>query len=197
MIPYICEPYILDIGCGTGVPTLELAKQSDGIVIGVDINQADLDIFMDNIRFEGLTERVFAKKLSLFDMDFENNSFDIIWSEGAISAIGFERGLKVFGRFLKTGGYLVIHDAMKDEGKNLKCIKENDYSLLGHFVLSQEVWHREYYIPLRERYQEMKLSNGTDKKDTQEIEALKREIDEFENYPGLQQSEFFVMQKTV
>ena len=88
MIPYICEPYILDIGCGTGVPTLELAKQSDGIVIGVDINQADLDIFMDNIRFEGLTERVFAKKLSLFDMDFENNSFDIyaqrINTDGAV-----------------------------------------------------------------------------------------------------------------
>lgn len=197
MIPTISEPYILDIGCGTGVVTLELAKLSNGRLIGVDINQKDLDIFMHNIFIEGLTDRVFAKNLSLFDMDFKESSFDIIWSEGAISAIGFERGLVEFGRFLKAGGYLVIHDSMEDKDEKLQCIKGKGYRLLGHFILSQEVWYREYYIPLRAQYQKIKLFDRSEKKDVQELEEMKKEIDAFENYSSLQQSEFFVMQKPV
>jgi 2-polyprenyl-3-methyl-5-hydroxy-6-metoxy-1,4-benzoquinol methylase len=30
--------HILDIGCGSGVPTMELAKLSEGYVTGIDIN---------------------------------------------------------------------------------------------------------------------------------------------------------------
>ena len=35
----------------------------------------------------------------------------MIWSEGAIYNIGFERGLKEWRRFLKTGGYVAVSEA--------------------------------------------------------------------------------------
>lgn len=38
MLPRIDQPRILDVGCGRGDPTLELAKLSDGEIIGVDID---------------------------------------------------------------------------------------------------------------------------------------------------------------
>ena len=37
MLPQINKPRILDIGCGSGVPTLELARLSNGEIIGIDI----------------------------------------------------------------------------------------------------------------------------------------------------------------
>ena len=35
MIPAIKNPRILDIGCGPGLPTIQLAKLTDGEVIGI------------------------------------------------------------------------------------------------------------------------------------------------------------------
>ena len=43
MLPELEKPRILDIGCGSGVPTIELAKLSNGEIIGIDINQSLLD----------------------------------------------------------------------------------------------------------------------------------------------------------
>ena len=51
------------------------------------------------------------KNCSMTEMDFEENSFDIIWSEGAIYIMGFREGLENWKRFLKPGGYLVVSEA--------------------------------------------------------------------------------------
>ena len=45
MLPQMDRPRILDIGCGSGIPTLELARLSQGEVIGIDIDQPALDKF--------------------------------------------------------------------------------------------------------------------------------------------------------
>jgi len=39
MLPRLDEPRILDIGCGPGASTLELARLSQGEIIGIDIHQ--------------------------------------------------------------------------------------------------------------------------------------------------------------
>ena len=43
MLPKMYEPRILDVGCGSGVPTLELARLSKGEIIGIDIAQNSLN----------------------------------------------------------------------------------------------------------------------------------------------------------
>ena len=77
-LPKLEKPRILDIGCGSGVPTIELAKLSDGEVIGIDIDQELLDLLSKKIEQEGLTDRVKAIKCSLLDIKFPDNSFDIV-----------------------------------------------------------------------------------------------------------------------
>jgi len=67
-LPKIEKPRILDIGCGSGVPTMELAKLSDGEIIGIDIDQESLDILSRKIEQEGLTNRVKAIKCSLINI---------------------------------------------------------------------------------------------------------------------------------
>ena len=47
------EPLILDIGCGHGMQTLELARISKGKIIALDNYQPFLDILMHNAIKEG------------------------------------------------------------------------------------------------------------------------------------------------
>jgi ubiquinone/menaquinone biosynthesis C-methylase UbiE len=92
MMPEMDKPKILDIGCGSGIPTLELARLGQGEVIGIDIDQTVLDKFIGKIAAAGINKRVKVFKCSLFDISFTEESFDVIWAEGAIHTIGFERG---------------------------------------------------------------------------------------------------------
>ncbi len=41
-------------------------------------------------------------------MDFEEETFDIIWSEGALYFMGFQDGLKRCHQLLKLKGYLAV-----------------------------------------------------------------------------------------
>jgi len=104
---------LLIIGCGSGVPTMELAKLSDGEIIGIDIDQELLDILSKKIEEEGLTNRVKAVKCSLLDIKFPDNSFDVIWAEGSITSLGVEKSLKKWNRLIKPEGFLVVHDERK------------------------------------------------------------------------------------
>ena len=47
---------------------------------------------------------------SMFDMDFADGSFDLIWSEGAIYIQGFAAGLTAWRRFLKPGGWIAVSE---------------------------------------------------------------------------------------
>jgi cyclopropane fatty-acyl-phospholipid synthase-like methyltransferase len=50
----LTRPRILDVGCGPGGPTLELARLSDGEIIGLDIHQPSLDKLSRRIEEAGL-----------------------------------------------------------------------------------------------------------------------------------------------
>ena len=65
MLPRMDRPRILDVGCGSGVPTTELAKLSQGEVIGIDIHQPSLDRLTRKIKQAGLSDCVKALKCSM------------------------------------------------------------------------------------------------------------------------------------
>ena len=95
------EPLILDIGCGPGMQTLELAKISKGIIIALDNYQPFLDRLMQNAVVEGFEKKIILKNQSMLEMDFRDNSFDVIWSEGALYQMRFQNGLKKCYELLK------------------------------------------------------------------------------------------------
>lgn len=195
MLPELDKPRILDIGCGSGIPTIELAKWSNGQVIGLDIDQSALDRFAEKIKEAGLSDQVKALKCSMFEMDFPDESFDIIWAEGSIYRIGFERGLKEWRRLLKPNGFLVAHDETENLTKKFEQISSCGYSLLGHFILSEDTWWTEYFTPLEKRINEIRMKY-IDKPDALlELDNEQREIDMVKKDPRLCCSVFFVMQK--
>jgi SAM-dependent methyltransferase len=45
------------------------------------------------------------------NLPFQNEEFDLIWCEGAIYNIGFERGLNEWRKYLKKDGFIAVTDA--------------------------------------------------------------------------------------
>jgi ubiquinone/menaquinone biosynthesis C-methylase UbiE len=189
------KPRILDIGCGSGVPTLELAKLSGGEVIGIDINQVQLERLNIKIVQRGLQHRVRTFNRSMLSLDFPDNFFDIIWAEGSIAVIGFKKGLREWGRILKTGGYLVVHDDMGNLEKKTRLIPQYGYTLIHHFTLSNDVWSRYYYAPLEKKVNEIREQYVSSKGIEELLCGDQREIDGFGKDPERYRSVFFIMRK--
>jgi len=189
------KPRILDVGCGSGVPTMELAKLSNGQIIGLDVNQSSLDRLKRKIKKAGLSDRVKVMKCSMVDMDFPDESFDIIWAEGSIAVIGFKRGLKEWRQFLKPNRFLAVHDEIGDITEKLEQISSCGYDLLEYFTLNDDTWWMEYYAPLEKRINEIRIKHANDPKALAVLDEEQREIDMFEKNPGRYCSVFFIMKK--
>jgi ubiquinone/menaquinone biosynthesis C-methylase UbiE len=190
IIPRMDEPRILDIGCGSGIPTLELARLGQGAVTGIDIDQSALDRFAGRIEEADLGNHVQVINCSMREMHFANKSYDIIWAEGSIYAIGFEEGLREWRTYLKPGGYVVIHDEQGNIHDKLKQISSYGYEVLQYFVLSKEDWWKEYFEPLEKLINEFrpKYSRITD-----EIKQAEQELYMFKKDPEHNCSVYFVL----
>ncbi|MBI5458817.1 class I SAM-dependent methyltransferase [Methanobacterium sp.] len=178
LLPEIENPRILDIGCGTGVPTVELAKISGGDVTGLDDNATSLNMLKTKIKARGLDKQVRVINDSIFTMDFPEESFDIIWAEGSVFVMGFENSIKNWRRFLKSDGFLVIHDDSKDKDKKLELIKKHGYRLIDEFELSHQVWWDEYYKPLKLLIKNFKDKHPDDQNLITELNIDQMEIDQ-------------------
>jgi len=194
MLPRLDRPRILDIGCGSGAPTIELAKMSDGEITGIDIDPSSLDELNRKIQEEGLSNRVKAVKLSLFEMDFPDETFDIVWSEGSIPAIGFERGLKEWRRLLKPNGFLVIHDQIRNTSE-LSRIPSHGYKLVKHFSLPEDAWWTEFYRPLEKRIGDLRKKCENDPEALKLLKKFQNEINMVKENPREFASAFYIIQK--
>jgi len=103
--------HIADIGCGSGGQTMVLAQQTPGKITGIDLFPTFINLFNENAKKLGLDDKVTGNVGSMDDLQFDENELDLMWSEGAIYNIGFERGVREWRKFIKPGGYLAVSEA--------------------------------------------------------------------------------------
>jgi len=175
-IPKNDKPRILDIGCGTGMPTLELAKLSNGEIIGIDIDQGALDKLNLKIKQEGLSDRVKVYNCSIYNTKFEDESFDILWEEGVIHLLELKRALIECNRILKPKGFMVTGEATNWADRKLKHFPRYGFKLIKQIPWEKECWWTQYYAPLEEKIEN--LRSKYDKLD--DIEDIQRHVMEIE-----------------
>jgi ubiquinone/menaquinone biosynthesis C-methylase UbiE len=213
---HIKHPFILDIGCGQGIQTIELAKISNGKIIALDNHQPFLDILMDRAKNEGVEEKITPKKMSMLDMNFEEESFDIIWSEGALYFMGFQNGLKRCHQLLKHKGFLAVTelvytalnppsevveyfeeeypDIKNVEGK-IEIIKKEGFKLISNFTLPESAWLNNYYLPMEKELPRLNKKYEGNNIALSIFEGFRKEIDFYKEYSIFFGYEFFIMEK--
>jgi SAM-dependent methyltransferase len=208
------SPAILDIGCGPGRQTMVLAKHTGGIVTALDIHQPFLDEVARRADAAGVSERVVVRNRSMTEMDFEENSFDLVWSEGAIYIMGFRNGLESCRRFLKPGGYVAVSElswytdephpeprkffeegypVMKTIDQNCRVVEDTGYELITSFTLPDSAWFDGYYTPLEERIPGMREKYAGDKEAIEFLDSTQEEIDIFRKYSSSYGYVFYIM----
>lgn len=217
MLPALPEkPEIADLGCGQGASAFELIRLTEGRVTAVDLFEPFLDKLKARAEKEGVSEaRLLPVRGDMEALSFDNESFDLIWSEGAIYLLGFEHGLESWRRFVKPGGFVAVSEctwltatpsqaardfweaaypSMGTIASNCEAVARAGYELIGTHVLPAEDWWTEYYTPMRARIGEMRAAYG------EEVEGVlaesEAEIALFENNPGQYSYVFYVMKKT-
>jgi len=210
------EPFILDIGCGHGVQTLELARISKAKIIALDNYQPFLDILIKNAKEKGFDKKITSKNQSMLDMDFKDSTFDIIWSEGALYFMGFQNGLNKCNKLLKNKGYLAVTEAIfllpdppvplqkfwdkgypdiKDIKSNISLIQNENFELITHFTLPKSSWINNYYLPMEKKINELKKKYFDNKVALQVFQECEKEIQIYNKYSDYFGYEFFIMQK--
>jgi ubiquinone/menaquinone biosynthesis C-methylase UbiE len=210
------KPNILDIGCGTGMQTLEIAKMTDGKIIAIDFHQPFLDELTQKAENLNLIEKIESLNLSMFDLDFDKDSFDVIWSEGAVYIYGFENALRDWQMYLKNKGYFIFSEVcwfkedipeelrnfwikeyptIKSIEKNLELINKYNLKTVAHFKLPESSWWDNLYTPLEKNIENLQIKYCNDKVKLEEINQVSIEIDMFRKYSDYYGYSFFIMQK--
>jgi len=194
---------IADIGCGTGASTLFLAGLRGAKITAVDFLQGFLDVLEERAEELGLSEKISTLCCSMDDLPFADEDFDVIWSEGAIYNIGFEKGVSDWSRYLKRGGRLVVSEItwttasrppelqrhweseypeIDVASAKIAVLEKHGYSPIGYFVLPESCWLDNFYRPLQKSFESFLSRNGNSEEARALVEAEKREIELYEKY---------------
>ncbi len=215
MLPHLDRPCILDVGCGQGGPTLELARLSCGQVIGLDIASAALSQLARRAVAEGLTDCVQVVCCSMCQIGLPNGSLDIIWAEGSMHLLGFTRALQVWRRLLKPRGFLVAHEMawLKPDppheirnrwqavNPGIRTLPEytrqasaHGYDLFGQFALPEDFWWIDYYAPRQARIRQLAARYPGDSHIQAVLAREQHEVDLYKRFASWYGSAYLVMQ---
>ena len=84
---------VLDIGCGNGPQTIQLARHLDGEILAVDNHPPYLDELGRRAKAAGLSGKIRTRLQDMRDLSREDDRFDLIWSEGALNLMGYSEGV--------------------------------------------------------------------------------------------------------
>lgn len=210
------SPRVLDIGCGPGQQSLEIAKLSKGVVTALDIHPPFLEKLAASARQFGLGDNIKPMQSSMDSINLPSENFDLIWSEGAIYIIGFERGLKEWKSLIARDGWLVAshlswlkrdippeprkfwqdnYPAITTVEANIRIVEAQGYRNEAQFTLPENDWWDEYYNPISQKLESLRQKYQGSEEAQRRIGDTQREIDLYRRYSDYYGYVFYIMQK--
>jgi len=111
---YLNDAKVLDVGCGLGDPSRLLADRFNCKVTGIDLCEEYIRTALKLSELTGLTDKTEFIQGDALDLPFENNSFDIVWTQHV--QMNIEDKTKFYSeirRVLVDEGALVHYDVFK------------------------------------------------------------------------------------
>lgn len=208
---------IADLGCGTGGQTMTLAKNAPGYITGLDLFPDFINIFNRNAHTLGLSDRVNGIVGSMIEkLPFEKESLDLIWSEGAIYHIGFEKGLNEWRQYLKKGGFIAVTEAswftperpaeindfwmahyteIDTIPNKVAQIQNAGYIPVATFILPENCWTEHYFAPCSKIQEAFQKKHQGDKTVEELIAGQRHEMELYYKYKEFYGYVFYIAKK--
>jgi SAM-dependent methyltransferase len=210
------RPRVVDAGCGRGAQTLVLAEALPGArLVAVDDHAPFLEDLARTARRGGLGDRVAACAADMARLPLRDASLDLVWCEGAIYAIGLERGLGLFRPLLRPGGWIAVTEVAwlrpdppaevvafwKEEYPGIGTVEDalaafarSGLPVVEHFALEAAAWDA-YYDPLARRVAALRRDHEGDPAADEVASSLEREIDVYRRFGDWFGYVFFVARR--
>lgn len=207
---------IADLGCGTGGQTMTLAQHTPGQVTGMDLFPVFIDLFNRNAERLDLQDRVKGEVGSMDNLPFDEGELDLIWSEGAIYNIGFERGLNEWRKYLKPGGYVAVSEAtwftnerpaeiedlwmdaypqIDTVANKTAQLQAAGYFPIATFMLPESCWLEDFYAPQAEAQRIFLKKNSGNNAAREFIENQRHEYRLYQKYKSYYGYAFYIGKK--
>jgi SAM-dependent methyltransferase len=209
-------PAILDLGCGVGGQTLQLAELTAGAIVAIDRHAPSIQRLQAALAARGLAHRVRASVGDMAHAGQAPASVDLIWSEGALYNIGLPKALSICHGLLRPGGYLAFTDAIWRQANPpppVRAAFEGDYpamgwleddvaaiqaaglDLVGHFTLPDAAWWEDFYTPMEARIAALRDQYAQDAEASAILDQLAEEPEMHRRYADFYAYEFFVARR--
>lgn len=210
------QSLIADLGCGTGGQTMVLAQHAPGHITGLELFQVFVDRFNRNAKELGLQDKVKGIAGSMDNLPFGEEELDLIWSEGAIYNIGFERGLNEWRKYLKTGGYIAVSESAwfteerPEEIHNfwmesypeidtipnqVALIRKAGYLPVAFFVLPSCCWTEHYFAPMAQAREKFLALHAGSKSAEDLVSSSRHEEEIYRKYKDFYGYVFYIAKK--
>lgn len=210
------DSQIADIGCGTGGQTMVLAKNAPGKFTGVDFLPEFINQFNQNTQKKNLQNKVKGIVGGMKNLAFQEETFDLIWSEGAIYSIGFERGLTEWRKFLKLGGYIAVTEntwfteeqptEIKDFwqkaypeidtiSNKVAQMQKSGFLPIATFIVPQTCWDHYYYVQQPEMLSSFLKKYNNNKTVEKFVASQRYEVELYDKYKAHYGYVFYIGKK--
>jgi cyclopropane fatty-acyl-phospholipid synthase-like methyltransferase len=207
---------IADMGCGTGGQSITLALNTSAHITSYDNSEEMIETLQQRVRERGLQERIEGVVASMDSIPFDGREFDVIWAEGSIYNIGFERGLNLWRDYLKDGGYVAVSDMVwlhdnraaeierylnenvpevETPSFKMRQIEEAGYVPVASFVLPECCWTDNYFRPMTALFDDFLLRHGHSEMAINFVKSMSEERDMYQKYSEYYGYMFFVAKK--
>ncbi len=209
-------PAILDLGCGVGAQTLHLAELTAGSILAIDRHAPSIRRLNASLAERGLVHRVRAQVGDMAHPELPPESFDLIWSEGALYNLGLANALPICHGLLRPGGYLVFTDAVwrkQNPPAEVRASFEQDYPTMGwtadvketihacgfellrHFPLPDAAWWDDFYTPMEARITDLRGPYARDAEALGILDQLAQEPEMHRRFSDYYGYEFFIARR--
>lgn len=205
---------VLDIGCGPGMQTIDLARALPAArITALDAYPPFLADLARRAEAAGLGGRISTCLGDMAALPFGPGAFDLIWCEGAAYILGVEAALAAWAPFLKPQGRLAFTDAVwrtdtpseaalefwaeypdmtHEPARRAQC-EAAGYEVLGSFLLPPDAWWTHYYAPMETRLDMLEQRYENDDIAGDVLAEARREIETYRHHAEDYGYAFFVL----
>ncbi len=208
------SPLVVDIGCGPGAQTLDLAELiPDARIVALDANPPYLKELRRRAIAAGASQRIETRVGDMANLPIDAGTTDVLWCEGAAYIIGVPEALRLWPPLLKPGGRIALtepvwvksgppevvrknwleYPAMTDVPGCREIIRRAGLKLLDDFLLPEAAWWDHYYGPLEARTRQLATKYAGNAAAEIVLAEAANEVEIYRHYSAYFGYQFFVM----